>query len=53
MNKPKDDPRGEWTYRCTSCGDEIDQDHDYCRPCDQRGGDWELTGEDGEPVEAA
>ncbi len=42
---------GEWTYRCGGCGDEIDEDHDYCSPCDMRGGAWELTGEDGEAVD--
>lgn len=51
MDKPKDDARGEWTYRCTSCGNEVDEDHDYCARCDQRGGEWELTGPDGEPVD--
>lgn len=53
MSKPKDDPRGIWTYLCTSCGEEIDDDHDYCARCDQRGGVWELTGADGEAVRAA
>lgn len=50
MNTPKEDPRGEWEYQCTSCGYEIDQDHDYCRDCDQRGGEWVLMN-DGEPVD--
>jgi RNA polymerase subunit RPABC4/transcription elongation factor Spt4 len=52
MSKPKDDPRGEWSFICESCGDVIDQDHDYCSPCDQHGGSWVLIDENGDEVAA-
>jgi rRNA maturation endonuclease Nob1 len=45
----KDEPTFE--YRCTSCGNNVDEDHDYCAPCDQRGGDWVMVDVDGEEIE--
>jgi uncharacterized OB-fold protein len=50
MKKPVHDPRGEWQYECTSCGDTVDVDHDYCVDCDQRGGEWVLVDNDGEII---
>jgi hypothetical protein len=31
---------GKWEFMCTSCGKEIDKDHEYCEECDLRGGMW-------------
>lgn len=44
-------PNSEWQYQCTSCGDQISEDHDYCSPCDQRGGEWKLVDADGEEID--
>ena len=46
-------PGSEWQYQCTSCGEQIDEDHDYCSPCDQRGGENVLVDEHGEQIDTA
>jgi len=51
MNRPKDDPRGEWEFQCEMCGNQIDPDHCYCRECGDHSGEWVLVDENGEVIE--
>lgn len=42
---------GSYEFHCTCCGAEIDEDHNYCRRCDEHSGEWEACNDDGEPIE--
>jgi predicted amidophosphoribosyltransferase len=52
MNTPKDDPRGDWELVCSCCGEQIDEDTDYCGICrDHTGHNWQLIDDNNEVID--